>query len=131
VAKKINYKKKLDTIFSVYIRQRKADDNGYAQCVTCGKVDQWKHLQNGHYVGRGFMGTRFDEENCNVQCDRCNRRLKGNMDEYAIYLKQEYGDDILDRLHQKKRAGRKIGAGEYRELLEHYKEKLESLSHLS
>ena len=33
--------KKLDTIFSIYIR-RKNSVNEIAKCITCGKKDHWK-----------------------------------------------------------------------------------------
>lgn len=124
---KPNYKKKLDQIFSRYIRLR-SSNNGYNQCVTCRKILPISELQCGHYVSRSFMGTRFDEENCHPQCFRCNCRLKGNLDEYALYLIQEYGDDILTRLKEKKLLGRKIKASEYKELIKEYGEKIKLLS---
>ena len=57
--------KKLDSIFSQYIRQRNVIGDG-AKCFTCGKIDHWKHLQCGHFQSRRFYSTRWDETNCQV-----------------------------------------------------------------
>ena len=65
-------KKELDKWFSLYIRLREASDTGAAICFTCGKMAYYKTLQNGHFQSRRFMATRFDEENCQVQCVACN-----------------------------------------------------------
>ena len=46
--------KKLDAIFSIYIRRRYAKDD-IAECVTCGKQDHWKSLQAGHFMSRNIM----------------------------------------------------------------------------
>jgi len=40
--------KKLDTIFSIYIRRRYAKDD-VSECVTCGKREHWKKLQQAFY----------------------------------------------------------------------------------
>ena len=66
-------KKKLDTIFSFYIRLRGVDDNGNNQCCTCGKIDNWRNLQCGHFVSRKHMATRFYELNCFPQCVGCGK----------------------------------------------------------
>ena len=34
------------------VRLKASDDNGYCQCVTCGKVDHYKNMQGGHFYGR-------------------------------------------------------------------------------
>ena len=59
--------KKLDTVFSIYIRRRYAV-NDIAKCVTCGKQDHWKSLQCGHFMSRKHLSTRWNEDNCQVQC---------------------------------------------------------------
>ena len=65
--------KKLDAVFSQYIRLKDADEFGNATCFTCGKVDHWKKLQNGHFQSRKHYATRWDEMNCQVQCvSGCN-----------------------------------------------------------
>ena len=48
-----NLIKKLDNVFSQYIRRRFAV-NGVTKCVTCGKEDFWKggEMQAGHFISR-------------------------------------------------------------------------------
>ena len=90
-------KKKLDTVFSLYIRTR---DGG--RCITCGKVDEIKKMQCGHYVSRSNLATRWSEKNCSTQCVGCNVFKHGNMDEYALKLKKKYGSKILEELNKDK-----------------------------
>lgn len=82
-------KKKLDTVFSIYIRSTAADQYGQAECYTCGLVAPWKQLQCGHYLRRSRLFTRWEPKNCRVQCYRCNIILKGNYEEFADRLMQE------------------------------------------
>ena len=63
--------KKLDTIFSQYIRL-KDSNNEVSTCFTCGKQDHWKKLQCGHFQSRKHYNTRWNENNCQVQCAGCN-----------------------------------------------------------
>lgn len=93
--------KKLDKVFSEYIRRRKADYNGNAICVTCGKTDHWKQMQAGHYFSRAKRATRWDTRNVHVQCYRCNVLLKGNYTAYARYMYRLYGEAVMDELTEK------------------------------
>lgn len=113
------YKKELDRVFSIFIRQR---DKGV--CFTCGNVKNWKYQQNGHYVSRAHMSLRFDEINCNAQCQSCNIFRNGNMDEYALALIRKHGDSVLDTLSQKKNTIRKWSIPEFQERIEYYKTKI-------
>ena len=66
------YKKELDAIFSKYVRLVHADNDGMVSCYTCGKLKHWKSQQNGHFVSRQYLATRWEEDNCRVQCAGCN-----------------------------------------------------------
>ena len=49
--RKTNYKEKLWKVFSEYIRLRDADDRGYCNCISCGKVIFLERfIEAGHYV---------------------------------------------------------------------------------
>ena len=120
-------KSALDRIFSEFIRQRDADANGYVRCYCCGKILHWKESQNMHFIPRQHMGTRFDEINCHSGCIRCNFYNNGNIEEYAIHLKKDYGDDIIERLTLKKQAGRKFSEFEYKVLAKYYRDRLKEL----
>ena len=60
-----NIIKRLDAVFSQYIRLRHAK-NEIAECYTCGKKDHYKKLQCGHFMSRKHYATRWDEDNCEV-----------------------------------------------------------------
>jgi len=65
-------KKKLDTIFSTYIRLKYADEDLNVKCFTCDKVYHYKKIQNGHFYSRSILSLRWDEQNCRPQCYGCN-----------------------------------------------------------
>ena len=54
------------------VRLKASDDNGYCQCVTCGKVDHYKAMQGGHFIPRGRTVFKLFEENIHPQCPSCN-----------------------------------------------------------
>lgn len=87
--------KKLDAVFSIYIRNR---DKGV--CFTCGVKKNPKEMQCGHYESRSHFETRWDTRNCHCQCYSCNVMRNGNMTNYAINLIKKYDKGILDRLHK-------------------------------
>jgi transposase len=58
----MNYKAKLDKIFSEYIRLRDATlGDGYGTCISCGKIIYWKDNHCGHFINRKHMALRFNE----------------------------------------------------------------------
>lgn len=108
-------KKKLDTVFSQWIRKR---DKGV--CFTCGSKKPWKQQQNGHYVSRQYLSTRWDERNCNCQCVGCNIFRSGNMDEYSVRLVRKHGPHILEELNILKWKITKMTRQDYLDLIEQY-----------
>lgn len=115
--------RELDSVFSIYIRQKDAI-NGIAKCVTCGDQKEWKYQQNGHYMSRGHYPTRWDETNCHVQCAACNVFKKGNYTEYALYMIDRYGANHLEALKRKANSGEKIPTPVIREMIEEYRKKV-------
>lgn len=113
-------KEKLDRVFSRYIRLRDSNKDGYCRCISCGAIVFWKEIQNGHYVNRGHMGTRFDEKNCNAQCIRCNMFDEGNNIGYTRGLINKYGIRVISELEAKKHSISKLTPFEYETLIEHY-----------
>jgi len=114
--------KKLDTIFSIYIR-RKNSVNEIAQCITCGKKDHWKKMQNGHFMSRKHYSTRWDEENVQVQCNACNVFRYGEQYLFSRYL----GDDKADELLAKSRQIQKFTDIDLIEMIDYYKQKVDNL----
>ncbi len=120
-------KKKLDEVFSKFIRMSYANDEGIVKCFTCGKFEIWKYVDCGHYIPRDCMPLRYDEKNCHPQCKHCNITLKGNYTKYARNLVLFYGKDILDLLELKRRNLMKWTRWEYTILIKHYTEEVKKL----
>ena len=114
--------KKLDTIFSIYIRKRYAKDN-IAECVTCGKRDHWKNLQAGHFMSRKHYATRWDEDNVEVQCMGCNVYRYGEQYLFAKHL----GETKADALLVKSRQIQKFTGADLIDLIELYTDKVNNL----
>jgi len=112
--------KKLDTVFSIYIRRKDAI-NDIATCFTCGKQDHWKKLQNGHFQSRKHYSTRWDEVNCQVQCAGCNVFRYGEQYKFSLGLNEKYGKFTSEMLMIKAREICKIPDFEIEDLIEKYK----------
>jgi hypothetical protein len=113
---------KLDSIFSQYIRLRYSK-NEIATCVTCGKQDHWKKMQNGHFISRKHYATRFDEDNCQVQCSGCNVFRYGEQYLFSKYL----GADLSEELLMKSKKIQKFTDSELLDMIELYNEKVNNL----
>lgn len=119
--KKSFYVKKLDQVFSIYIRKKYSDTFGMTRCYTCDKRGHYKDFQNGHYISRSFMSARWEEQNCRVQCVGCNLFKNGNYTEYAARLVRDLGPDELDRLNGLKKIIRQWTIPELEERIAYYK----------
>jgi hypothetical protein len=115
--------KKLDAVFSIYIRRKDAV-NEIAQCVTCGKKDHWSKLQNGHWASRRHYSTRWDERNCNVQCAGCNVFRAGEIYLYTKYLCSKYGDNFPEELHILSQKTCKFTDVELQEKIDYYTQQI-------
>ena len=115
--------KKLDAVFSEYIRRRYAK-NDIATCVTCGKQDHWKKLQAGHFQSRKHYATRWDETNVQVQCSGCNVFRWGEQYKFSKWLDANKGEGASEGLAEKANQIVKFTTNELEEMIEEYKEKL-------
>ncbi len=116
--------KRLDKVFSEYIRRRDADSNGYVRCISCGMIVHWKDADCGHYIPRANMSTRFDERNCNAQCRECNRAKDGNISGYEIGLVRKYGHTIIGVLLEEKWQIRKWSKHALDESIKYYRSQI-------
>lgn len=105
--------KEADKWFSRCVRLRDSDiqaDGSWAGvCIDgCNKLigvlspeGKWCAGSNiGHFVGRGAMITRYDDENCNLQGAYCNawRDKISMLEGYAKGLDMKYGDGTASKL---------------------------------
>ena len=120
-------KTKLDTLFSRYIRRRKADHDGSVACFTCGIVKHWKEQQAGHFQSRRHHATRWDEVNVQVQCVKCNMFGQGEQYKFGQYLDQHYGEGTAEELEIRAKTIVKLSRIDYEEAIAIYKAKLDEL----
>ena len=115
-------KKELDRVFSIYIRQKFSDSDGNNTCYTCGKAGTIKTMQNGHFVSRQYLATRWDENNCRIQCCGCNIFGKGKPLDFEERLKKDLGCEFVEVMKKKRHLSMKLDRNWYREQIDIYKE---------
>ena len=121
-------KKELDKWFSLYIRLR-SSENGLVQCFTCGCVKHYKTggMQCGHFQSRGFLATRFDEENCQPQCVGCNMFKQGEQYKFALALNAKYGEGKAEELEILAKSVVKFSRIDYEDKISYYGTLVEKL----
>lgn len=82
--------KKLDKVFSKFIRLSQADSEGNVVCCTCGVTKHWKKIQCGHYQSRRKYATRWSIYNCAPQCMKCNIFSQGEQVKFKYYIDRTY-----------------------------------------
>lgn len=112
-----------DKWFSKMVRLRDSEPINLeyiGTCITCSKTGTVAYLDDktgklrftkgwnaGHFVTRGNLVVRYDEENVNLQCAfRCNNMRSGETVKYRKALRDKYGDkvpDVLEKLAEKTR----------------------------
>lgn len=107
--------------FSLYVRLRDADINGYVKCFTCDTPYHYKEMDAGHFIHRASLD--FDEFNINPQCTKCNRYLSGNAIEYTLRMIRLYGQEVVDDLMARKNDPVKYKLSDLLELEKYYKTK--------
>ena len=132
--KKSNYKskpnlvKKLDRLFSLYIRLRDAMPNGYVRCISCGKIKTFDDVDCGHFYSRTHMATRFDEDNCNAECKFCNRFSADHLIAYQTNLIRKIGISRFEKLGLKAKSTCHWLDSELEERIKYYSQKVNELS---
>lgn len=79
-------------------------------------------MQNGHWIPRNNLATRFSEENCRPQCVGCNMFQRGRPDVFAVNLIKE-GIDIV-ALQQSRYRVFKVDSIWYQTQIDYYKQKV-------
>ena len=130
--------KTLDRWFSKFIRLRDSYWDGralIANCATCGNfVVVWTRekgynprAHNGHFIGRRYKATRYDEKNCNVQDVPCNHYGEGKQFEHGDYIDRKYGAGTAKDLLIKSKMVCKRTRYDYEVLIDHYKSEVKRL----
>lgn len=127
VKKKPDLRRKLDDVFSQYIRLRDAMPNGTFRCISCGQIKPLEQADCGHYFSRTHMATRYSEYNCHAECRHCNRFLADHLDGYRRNLIQKIGQQRFDMLEWQHHQTYQYSDFELQELIKHYQVKVKEL----
>ena len=112
--------KKLDKVFSQFIRLRDAYPNGTFRCISCGKIKPIEQADAGHYHSRKHMATRFDEDNVSAECRACNRFCADHLIGYRSNLIHKIGMTRFQLLEVKAHSTKKWSNFELEELIKYY-----------
>lgn len=127
---KPNLVKKLDRIFSLYIRLRDVMPNGYVRCISCGQIKSFEDVDCGHFHSRRHMATRFSEDNCHAECKFDNRFSADHLIGYQRNLIQKIGQQRFDLLNVKAHSTCNFTDSELNEMITHYTSEVKKLSSL-
>jgi len=119
--------RKLDKLFSQYIRMRDTDENGNGHCCTCDKSLHYKEGHCGHFMKRGRKTTRWNNLNCALQCPGCNTYRDGEQFKFSIYIDKLHGKGIAKAMLDRSKMDWKPGLNELRNYIEHYKKRVGEL----
>ena len=116
-------KPKVDAIFSKYIRLRDGQFKGgawWCQCCTCERWIPLNEIQNGHFQSRRYMNTRYNEQNCNAQCVKCNIFNNGEQYKYGLFVDRKYGPGTSTKLQKLAQVEKRFKTWELEELIVKY-----------
>ena len=120
--------KKLDKVFSQYIRLRDVMPSGFFKCVSCGKIKPFADADCGHYHSRTHMATRFEEDNCHCECRFCNRMSADHLIGYRENLITKIGFSRVERLNVLAHSQKHWLDCELEEKIAYYKAEVKRLS---
>tara|TARA_B110001454_G_C12445070_1_gene319606 strand:- start:213 stop:599 length:387 start_codon:yes stop_codon:yes gene_type:complete len=119
--------KRLDTVFSLYIRLKNSDENGFCKCISCQKIQHYKEVDAGHFISRRHMSTRYDVDNVFPQCRYCNRYVAGNQWLYSQAL-EKIKKNLPEKLYLKSKQTVKYSNDDLESLISYYNNLLNHLN---
>lgn len=119
--------KKADEVFSRYIRERAVKSDGWCYCAICGKHGSTRNMQNGHYISRSHMATRYMEENCMPSCAKCNSRHEEDIEPYKNALIWYGGLSLVAYLELMGKKVVKYSSHDLKEIIDTYTYKLNEI----
>lgn len=114
--------------FSLYIRLRDSDENGYCKCFTCNRKGKYTSFDCGHGIPRQHKSTKFHEQNNHAQCKSCNGFEGGKREVYKEEVEKRYGPDAWSRLEILSRQVSKRGQFEIDVMTDHYRKQVAILN---
>ena len=121
-------KKDLDKVFSLYIRLRHASKDGIVKCWTCNKTGHYKKgFHAGHFMSRKHLATRWNEDNVQVQCVKCNLYGQGEQYAFGKLLDIRIAEGKAEELQELSKTTVKYMRFEYEDMIKFYKEKVNAI----
>lgn len=122
-----------DKVFSLFIRKRDSDKEGFIECVCCGgrfHVEQKdnngdKVVQCLHFVVRTVYSLRYSEIACHAGCTWCNNDMDKNPKglayrQFRKYLVSCIGEMDVRELETQRRNINKLSEGDLRDIIFRY-----------
>ena len=117
---------KAQKVFNAFIRQRDSKD-GYFTCISCFKTLPIDSMNAGHYVPvKGGSFLRFDPDNVNGECQRCNGFDEFHLVGYRKHLLLKIGKKKVEYLENNRNKVHKWSRTELEEIITHYSKLLKS-----
>ena len=104
-----------DNIYSFYIRLTKSKD-GMCKCISSWERIQRDKIQNWHFVSRGVLKYRYDDNNCRPQSYRDNVILEWNYKSYTLEMIRMFWAEVVETMVHDKWLY-KIRQHEYEEMI--------------
>lgn len=117
----------LDGLIRELTNKRDLDWRGYFTCISCGMEFHKSDGENGHYIPRGNILTRWLPLNNNKQCLECNRIKEGNESNYFEGLIKRYGKRAADDLERKRHLMSNMLNHDMTELIDFLKSEIKKL----
>lgn len=125
--------KEADRLFSLFIRNRDADKDGYISCVCCGGIYNIEQLDGSgnkvvqclHFMKREVYALRFQEDYAGAGCTYCNKNMFDNPKGKAYHqfkdkLISDFGLIEVQRIETLNREINKLTESDLKNIIEHY-----------
>lgn len=119
--------KKLDRVFSQWLRHTHADEDGLVECWTCRVKKPINEMQAGHFMSRSHYSVRWTVGNVMPQCPKCNLFQGGRQYEFGKRLDAEFGEGMAEGLHKRSKLPGNHSALGLKEIREELQKELDEL----
>ena len=109
--------KKLDTVFSLWVRNKHATSDGLVFCYTCLTRKPVKEMQCGHFISRAYFSTRWEPDNCRPQCVSCNIYHQGQQYIFGKNLEKELRIGRIAQMQKIKSQPARFSIQDYQDMI--------------
>jgi len=109
----------IDKIFSDYIKKKAG-----GKCEFCGQRPSLMGYHTHHFVGRRYLNTRWEEDNCVALCLHCHNLMHDFSTIEQDFFMKRIGTKRMEELEILARTYHKMGKGRREEIKLYYQEKL-------